>query len=281
MPELPEVETVVRDLRRQRLEGAVIRSVGLGWPRLASGMNPSAFARALSGRTLTDVSRRGKNILMRMDNGSCLHVHLRMTGKFRIEPAGLAPRSHDHLVLVLGDGRKLVFNDTRKFGRFRIVPMGLDGLAGLGPDALDDSFTVDVFCSRVAGRSRMIKPLLLDQGVLAGLGNIYVDESLWSAGIHPRRTADSLDRAELGRLYRAIRTVLRRAVANGGTTLGTGRTNFYNVAGRRGLHAGKLKVFRRAGKDCPRCGGLILRIVVGQRGTHVCPTCQPVPETGA
>jgi formamidopyrimidine-DNA glycosylase len=274
MPELPEVETVVRDLRTHRLEGAVIRSVSLGWPRLVSGVNPSDFAAALCGRSIVRISRQGKNILLWLDNGSCLHVHLRMTGKFRIEPTGPASRPHDHLMFVLGDGRKLVFNDTRKFGRFRIVPKGVNGLSDLGPDALDDAFTAELFRHRLEGRRRMIKPLLLDQTVLAGLGNIYVDESLWDAGIHPCRTADTLGKAELRRLYHAIRSVLRRAVLNGGTTLGTGSANFYTVSGRRGMHAGKLKVFRRAGKSCPRCGTRIIRIVVGQRGTHVCPSCQ-------
>lgn len=274
MPELPEVETVVRDLRRHSLEGAVIRAVIVGWPRLVSGLNPTTFSDELSGRTIASLSRRGKNILMWLDNGSCLHVHLRMTGKFRMERSGAPLRPHDHLLFVLGDGRTLAFNDTRKFGRFRIVPRGVDGLADLGPDALDDSFTLDAFRQRLVGRRRMIKPLLLDQAVLAGLGNIYVDESLWAAGIHPRRTVDTLGMGDMRRLYRAIRSVLLRAVSNGGTTLGEGRTNFYTVAGRRGRHAVKLKVFRRAGKACPRCGNRIIRIVVGQRGTHVCSVCQ-------
>lgn len=276
MPELPEVETVVRDLRIHRLEGAVIQSVVLRWPRLVSGVNPSGFAAGLCGRTVVRVSRQGKNILMWLDNGACLHVHLRMTGKFRIDPAESASLPHDHLMFILGGGRKLVFNDTRKFGRFKIVPRGVDALAGLGPDALDDRFTATVFQERLACRRRMIKPLLLDQTILAGLGNIYVDESLWDAGIHPCRTADTLGRIEIRRLYHSIRSVLRRAVSKGGTTLGTGRANFYTVSGKRGRNAGALKVFRRTGLACPRCGTRIVRIVVGQRGTHICPSCQAI-----
>ena len=274
MPELPEVETVIRDLKAHRLVGSEIRAVTVRWPRMVSNGTPASLASALIGRTLVGVSRRGKYILLTLDNGACLHVHLRMTGKFRFEQKGTSAGPHDHVTLTLGDGRRLLFNDTRKFGRFRLVPKGVDGLAHLGPDAMDKSFTVAVLRQRLSGRRRMIKPLLLDQTILAGLGNIYVDESLWAAGLHPRRHADTLGEDEIHRLFRAIRLVLRRAVSNGGTTLGRGRTNFYSVAGRRGRNAGQLKVFRREGESCFRCGTRIVRTVVGQRGTHVCPACQ-------
>lgn len=275
MPELPEVETVVRDLKRHGLEQAVIRRVEVRWPRTVSGRSPASFTAALRGRTIRSVARRGKNILMTLDNGSCLQVHLRMTGKFRFAGRGEAAGPHDHIVLVLGEGRQLLFNDTRKFGRFKLAAPGEVVLTGLGPDALDPALTVEVLQARLAGHRRMLKPLLLDQTVLAGLGNIYVDESLWDAGLHPRRRADTLKAAELRALHAAITKVLRRAVDNGGTTLGSGETNFYSVAGRRGRHADALKVFRRDGEPCPRCSRMIVRTVVGQRGTHFCPSCQP------
>ncbi|MEI7899261.1 MAG: bifunctional DNA-formamidopyrimidine glycosylase/DNA-(apurinic or apyrimidinic site) lyase [bacterium] len=274
MPELPEVETLVRDLRAHALEGAVIRSVDIRWHRSVAGLPPKAFARALAGRTVTGLERRAKYIVIALDSGARLLIHLRMTGKFRFADAGEEPGKHDHVVITFSDARRLVFNDTRKFGRLLLCAPREDPLAGLGPEPLEAAFTAAVLRARLAGKTRMIKPLLLDQTCVAGLGNIYVDESLWQARIHPERRADTLTPAETSRLHRAIRGVLRRAVANSGTTLGTGADNFYSVAGRRGRHADALKVFRRDGLPCPRCGTLLARSVVGQRGTHFCPACQ-------
>jgi formamidopyrimidine-DNA glycosylase len=274
MPELPEVETVVRDLREHGLEGAVIRDVQVRWPRTVSGCSPASLAGYLRGRTIDRLSRRGKYIILSLDDGRHLQIHLRMTGKFRFAGGNEAPGKHDHIVITLTDGRCLFFNDTRKFGRFRLVGSLEEGLEALGPEPLGRAFLEDPFRLSLAGRTRMIKPLLLDQTLVAGLGNIYVDESLWLAGIHPERCANTLTPAEIRRLYLAIRKVLRRAVANCGTTLGAGQTNFYSVAGRRGRNADALAVFRRTGLACPRCARTIVRIVVGQRGTHLCPTCQ-------
>lgn len=274
MPELPEVETVVRDLRAHRLTGAVIRAVEVRWPRTVAGHEPGRFAAALRERTITDVSRRGKHILLRLDDGAVLQIHLRMTGKLRFADAAWSAGAHDHLVMTLADGRRLIFNDTRKFGRFRLVGGAGAALEHLGPEPLEAAFTVAVLRRQLAGKRRMIKPLLLDQSVVAGLGNIYVDESLWQARIHPERRADTLTVAETRRLHQAIREVLRRAVDNSGTTLGSGEANFYSVAGRRGRNADALRVFRRTGEPCPRCGTAITRAVVGQRGTHFCRRCQ-------
>lgn len=276
MPELPEVETVVRDLRNHGLANSVIRAVEIRWPRTVAGGEAGHLARVLRGRTITGLSRRGKYIILALDNGHFLQIHLRMTGKLRFARRDEASGKHDHVVITLADGRHLVFNDTRKFGRFRYTAAAGEGLGKLGPEPLDDGFTVELFRHRLAGKTRMIKPLLLDQIVVAGLGNIYVDESLWRAGIHPGRRADTLSAAELRRLHGAIRLVLRRAVMNRGTTLGSGATNFYSVAGRRGRNADQLDVFRRDGLPCPRCARTIVRSVVGQRGTHFCPHCQPV-----
>ena len=184
---------------------------------------------------------------------------------------------HDHVSLHLTDGRELIFNDTRKFGRFRLTQPGDDPFAALGPEPLEADFTPTLFKQRLKGKTRQIKPLLLDQTTVAGLGNIYVDEALWQARIHPERRADTLTAAEIRRLHAAIRTVLQRAIDNAGTTLGSGEANFYSVAGRRGRNADALKVFRRDGMPCPRCGTVIDRIVVAQRGTHFCPRCQKCP----
>lgn len=274
MPELPEVETVVRDLRAHGLEKAIIHAIEIRWLRTVAGGSPARVASLLRGCAIASVSRRGKYIILSLDNGRFLQIHLRMTGKLRFIPQEEKPGKHDHVVITLNDGRRLVFNDTRKFGRFRLASSEAEGLEELGPEPLEDTFTVELFQRRLMGRTRMIKPLLLDQTLVAGLGNIYVDESLWRARIHPERRANALTATEIGRLHQAIRDVLRRAVENCGTTLGTGESNFYSLAGRRGRNADELSVFRRTGLPCPRCAHKIIRLVVGQRGTHLCPICQ-------
>lgn len=274
MPELPEVETVVRDLRAHGLEQSVIRAVEVRWARTVEGLSPAGFARALCGRTITRVGRRAKYIVITLDDGRALLVHLRMTGKLRFFPAGPVPGKHDHVVITLTGGKRLIFNDTRKFGRFRLTSGAGTGLGHLGPEPLEAAFTVAVLQRQLRGKARQIKPLLLDQTCVAGLGNIYVDEALWQARIHPGRAARTLTPGEIRRLHQAIRAVLRKGVEDGGTTLGTGETNFYSVAGRRGRHAEALKVFRRNGLPCPRCKTPIIRTVLAQRGTHLCPVCQ-------
>ena len=273
MPELPEVETVVRDLRAQGLVGARITAVDLHWPRIF-GENPAALLRALPGRKIAQVGRRAKYIVIDLDDGARVLVHLRMTGKLLLLDKAATPGKHDHVVLTFDDRRRLAYNDTRKFGRFTLCTPALNPLAVLGPEPLEPTFTLACLKHQLAGHKRFIKPLLLDQTVLAGLGNIYVDESLWQAGIHPERPANTLTPAELRALHRAIRQVLALAVANCGSTLGGGQSNFYSVAGRRGQHADGLKVFRLNGKPCPRCAAILVRSVVAQRGTHFCPKCQ-------
>ena len=279
MPELPEVETVVRDLRAHGLVGGIIRSVDVRWPRMVSGLTPKAFAEALTGRVVAGVARRAKYIVLTLDTGERLFIHLRMTGKLRFAAPDEVPGKHDHLIVALADNRRLVFNDTRKFGRFRLAAAGVDPHPDLGPEPMDAAFTSDVLRERLRGKTRKIKPLLLDQTTVAGLGNIYVDESLWQAQIHPERRADTLTAAEICRLHRAIRDVLQSGIENSGTTLGNGQANFYSVAGRRGSNADTLNVFRRDGLPCPRCGATIARSVVGQRGTHFCPKCQKAPPS--
>jgi formamidopyrimidine-DNA glycosylase len=274
MPELPEVETVVRGLRAAGIEGARIAKVLVRRSATVLGMSVPAFARALRGRTVVRLHRRAKYIVADLDDGGRLLIHLRMTGQLRFEPAGAAPDPHDRVILRFADGRGLHFHDTRAFGRVRLADGAADLLPDLGPEPLDPSFTAARLAGRLRPHRRRIKPLLLDQRCLAGLGNIYVDESLWAARIHPERRADTLHPAEIRRLHAAIRDVLRRAVRARGTSLGRGATNFRGVAGKAGGHAEALRVFRRAGQPCPRCGCPIERLRVAQRGTHVCPRCQ-------
>ena len=276
MPELPEVETIVRGLQKSGLVKKPILDVQVRWPKTVSKMTAAQFAQHLRGRIITRFSRRAKYIIARLDNGSCLLIHLRMTGQFHIEKKGASADTHDQVVLTFEGGRQLHFHDTRKFGRFELGTAQAAELPHLGPEPLTRTFTPAALQTCIQNCRRIIKPVLLDQGVVAGIGNIYADESLWAAGLHPRRRADSLTPAEIRRLHHAIRQVLTRAIRRGGTSLGNGATNFYSVAGRRGRNRDALKVFRRDGEPCPRCGETIQRLVVAQRGTHICPHCQPL-----
>jgi formamidopyrimidine-DNA glycosylase len=274
MPELPEVETVVRGLRDGGLPGRRIISARVYWPRSVQGLPPHAFCRRLPGLRIRALERRGKYIVMRLSDGGTLLVHLRMSGRLSLVD-GRAPRDrHEHVVLGLDDGRDLRFRDTRKFGRWLLTDTPQDQLGRLGPEPLDDSFTLKRFQERLLGRGGMLKPLLLDQAFIAGMGNIYVDEALWLARLHPQRSAASLAATEPRRLYRALRAVLRSGIAAAGTSLGTGGANFYGVSGQSGRNQERLKVFRRSDEPCPRCRAPIIRLKVAQRSTHICPRCQ-------
>ena len=246
------------------------------WLRTIAELPPDAFCRTLAGKTITDVARRAKFIVVNLDSGDRLLIHLRMTGKLRFAAPGERPGPHDHVSLHLTDGRELIFNDTRKFGRFRLTQPGDDPFAALGPEPLEADFTPTLFKQRLKGKTRQIKPLLLDQTTVAGLGNIYVDEALWQARIQNAAPTPSPPPKSVTCTRRYARSC--NAIDNAGTTLGSGEmANFYSVAGRRGRNADALKVFRRDGMPCPRCGTVIDRIVVAQRGTHFCPRCQKCP----
>lgn len=275
MPELPEVETVVQGLRNATIEGQTITDVVVNWERSVGG-NAVSFTNQVRGRTIIAIRRRAKYIVIELDNDQMLLIHLRMTGKLRRECISAKLQPHDRVVLQLSNGEQLCFNDTRKFGRMTLAPLhGTTPLDKLGPEPLENTFTPKLLQQQLAGRRRAIKPLLLDQSCIAGLGNIYVDEALWQAQIHPERSATTLTPNEIAKLHKAIRSVLLLGIKQGGTSLGDGLDNFYSVAGRRGRNADGLKVFRRDGEPCPRCSTIIARSVVAQRGTHFCPVCQP------
>jgi len=220
------------------------------------------------------VARRAQFIVMELSGGYWLLVHLRMTGQIRVEDSEAGGDAHDRLVLRLADGRLVRYHDTRTFGRWYLVKDPLTVLAHLGVEPLDPGFTPATLQRMVHSHTRMLKPLLLDQTVIAGLGNIYVDEALFAARLHPARRSSTLRPEEVSALHRSIRQVLRDGIRNRGTTLGSGETNFHSVGGRRGRNRDGLKVFRRTGAPCPNCGRPIHRIVVGQRSTHVCELCQ-------
>jgi len=274
MPELPEVETVVRDLISHGICGCRIADVAVTWPRTIGPLTPAAFIKAVKDKAITQISRRGKYIVIQLSDLSRIYIHLRMTGKLQVRPPEFEAGRHDHVVFTLSDGLQLVFNDTRKFGRITLTEKTPPAVAALGPEPLEKDFSKAWLQGALAGKSRQMKPLLLDQSFIAGLGNIYVDEALWQAGIHPQRDSRTITPEEAGRLHSAIRGVLRRGIRNSGTTLGGGESNFYSVAGHRGRNADQLKVFRRTGLPCPLCGTTIARLIVGQRSTHICPCCQ-------
>jgi formamidopyrimidine-DNA glycosylase len=285
MPELPEVETVVRGLRAS-LIGCTVTEVVIHWSGSVGAPDPELFAQRLTGRTVTCVGRRGKWIVIDLDDGQTLLIHLRMTGQLLLEPNECTEdkdreRDYTRVVFLLSDGAGrerwcLRFSDMRKFGRLILTGDPSDVLGELGPEPLADDFTVERFERMLAERRGRIKSLLLNQRFLVGLGNIYVNEALWQARIHPLRPADSLSSEEVEKLYRAIRSLLRAAIIEGGTTLENG--NFKQANGEAGEFGGRLLVYGREGERCGCCGTPIERIKVGQRGTYVCPECQPSVE---
>lgn len=277
MPELPEVETVVRDLREAGLPGRRILDARVRWRRSVAVPSAAAFTRRIRNQRIEAISRRAKFIVIQLSGGDTILVHLRMTGRLTLTPAQAPRDPHEHLILRLDNGSVLRFHDTRKFGRWYLLSDTSQKLGALGPEPFDPSFTGRRFAQRLAGRTGALKPLLLNQAFIAGLGNIYVDEALWDAKLHPLQSADRLKPTQVQALYRGIRKVLRRGIRNLGTSLGDGDSNFYSVGGRRGRAQDELRVFRKTGEPCPRCRTPIERIIVGQRSTHLCPKCQRAP----
>jgi formamidopyrimidine-DNA glycosylase len=278
MPELPEVETIANDLRRAGIVGENVIGITVYTPSILTTPSPAQFSQLICGRTITAVGRRGKYLIFSLSNGMSLIVHLRMTGRFLWGDPDKPPNPHEHVIINLSHRKQLRYHDTRKFGRWYLVYDTQEVLGKLGPEPLDDQFTFPIFKKLLAGKSRQIKPLLLDQQTIAGLGNIYVDEALWEAKIHPECPVNAISVQQLQDLYKAIRLVLKRGLKTEGTSLGMGRTNFYRLDGTSGRHQHHLNVFRQTGKLCPRCHTPIIRIVVGQRSTHLCPHCQKTTD---
>ncbi len=274
MPELPEVQTIVNDLNAADLIGPIISEASVFWPRSIAQPSPTSFCRRIKGKQFTAIGRRGKYLVFDLTDGYTLLLHLRMSGRLHLVTAETPRVKHEHVILSFDDGRQLRFHDPRKFGRLNLIKDPAKILNRLGPEPLAPGFTTRIVGMLVRNRKRMLKPLLLDQTVIAGLGNIYVDEALWEARLHPCRLAATLSKAEIRALRLAIPRVLKRGLKNLGTSLGSGETNFYSVASRRGRNKDQLNVFRRTDLPCPRCQTGIERIIVGQRSTHICPKCQ-------
>jgi formamidopyrimidine-DNA glycosylase len=274
MPELPEVQTVVDHLNQMNIAGRLITTARVYWPATVVDMRADRFCETITGCTIQSISRRGKYIVFHLSHGLTMLIHLRMTGRLSWTQPGLSRSKHEHVILEVGNENELRFHDTRKFGRIILTGAPETILGKLGPEPLDRRLSQVRFEKMLQSRKRQIKPLLLDQTFLAGLGNIYVDEALWEAGIHPQRLGASLSKKEVGALHRAIRSVLQKGLENLGTSLGSGQGNFQSVGNRPGRNADALNVFRRTGAPCPRCGTMIMRIVVAQRSSHICPGCQ-------
>jgi formamidopyrimidine-DNA glycosylase len=306
MPELPEVETVARDLQR-RVAGATIADVHVSWERTVLHPLPvGRFVAELRGATIQRAGRRAKAVLLHLADGRVITIALRMTGALLVAPGGSPPDPYVRVTFQLADGRELRYRDVRKFGRIGLWEGGgLRGNAGRagrgvrtlarasrrqvaeprtryrvgdvfarhGPEPLAAGFSAARLADRLRGRSARLKSLLLDQSFIAGVGNIYADEALWRARLHPLRRADTLTPTEVRRLHRAIRTVLRQGIVNRGASF----SDYVDADGEPGENAERLMVYRRTGAPCLRCGRPVARIVVGQRSTHFCPHCQPVP----
>ena len=292
MPELPEVETVARDLQRW-VAGAQIVDAEVRWDRtIRHPLPPERFVEELRGAVISWVGRRAKSVLLQLADGRVMTVALRMTGALVVAAPGTPDDRYARVVFRLADGRELRYRDVRKFGRIglfeggslrvrRARPRGRireatapyrvgDVFARHGPEPLSPSFTARRLDEQLAGRSARLKSLLLDQSFIAGVGNIYADEALWLARLHPLRAADTLSRDEVARLHRSIRKVLRQGITNRGASF----SDYIGADGEPGENAERLAVYRRTGAPCLRCGRPIERLVVGQRSTHFCVHCQ-------
>ncbi len=286
MPELPEVETVRRGLHTLII-GKSVSETDFDWPKSFPN-EPNEVSQFLVGASVTDVRRRAKVLLIDLSSQYTLVIHLKMTGQLvyvgqerfgaghpNESLIGNLPDKSTRVTLAFSDDSKLFFNDQRKFGWMRLMPTisvpEIDFMKRVGPEPLEDSFTATEFIPRVRRRKNSsIKAVILDQTVLAGVGNIYADESLWGAKIHPNRRVGELSDDQLAILLTEIKTVMLLSIEKGGST----DRNYVNAEGKRGSYIDFARVFRREGQACSRCGSIIKKIRVAGRGTHVCPICQ-------
>ncbi len=275
MPELPEVETVVRGLR-QPLIGRTVTGFWFDWPRTIGGPDPDQFAARVQGQTFKRIERRAKYIVCHLDD-ELLIVHLKMTGRLYVTPAESVQNDDRwmHFKLSLDNGHELRFSDARKFGKVYLsqdFASVTPGAAKLGPEPLEDSFKAADFHARLVGRKTVLKALLLDQSFVAGVGNIYADEALFRAKLHPLRKADSLNVKESARLYKMVREVLQAGIDYEGASISWYR----KPDGTEGESQKHFYAYGRDGQPCLVCGTTLVKTRVAQRGTHYCPSCQPL-----
>ena len=282
MPELPEVESVRRRLAPV-LEGRQLERVEIADARLTRPFDPNLVARELEGERVVAVDRRGKYLIVRFESGRALLIHLRMTGSLRYQPRAAGPLPDDpyrRAVVRLDDGSDVAYRDVRRFGTWLLLePEELEPYlaARVGPEPLDPGFGAEELAARLARRTAPVKAAILDQRTVAGVGNIYADEALWRARIHPLREAGGLDAAEIQELVKAIRGVLELGIERQGSTL----RDYALPDGEAGGMQDEFRVYGRLGEPCERCGTPIERIVVGGRGTWYCPGCQTAPRDRA
>jgi formamidopyrimidine-DNA glycosylase len=271
MPELPEVETIKNELTAHII-GRKITGITLNWEGIVKKPSLAEFCSRLTGQRITGLSRRGKYLVFSLDSGQALIIHLKMTGSLLLNHDSDKPDKFIRAVLHLDNGCQIRFRDPRKFGVMWLVEDASSVVKKLGPEPLEGDFTARVLAERLAKRKAPIKPVLLDQNFVAGIGNMYADEALYDAGIHPLRPAPSLSQEEITRLHRAIRQILRAAIGNKGASV----ENYFRPGGELGTAHFEFRVAHGlGGKFCPRCGTPIERIVVRNRGTYFCPKCQP------
>jgi formamidopyrimidine-DNA glycosylase len=278
MPELPEVETIKEDLR-ELVVGSRIESADVLDPALVEQPSSEEFARRLEGVRITGARRRAKHLIVELDSGDSLIFQLKIGGQLLLVPPVEEPRTSSMLVLHLDGDRRLFLRDQTGFTRARLLNAGeLEArLSSLGPEPLNEGFGVEYLRETLGSRRAQIKPLVLDQKVVAGIGNIYADEILFDARLHPRRKANTLSDEEWGALYEAIRENLAAGVEHRGTTVRL----YKDVLNRPGEHQNYLRVFEKHGKPCPEgCGGEVVRESVGGRPTHYCPECQRLSGGG-
>ena len=274
MPELPEVETIRRQMQKE-IVGAKILGVDV---RFSGRLNvkPAEFSRGVTGARIVGVGRRAKLLLIGLSNGRTMVVHLKMTGRFLLSKGKGTPNKHTHLVFRLSGGRTLMFEDVRKFGYVKLLRTDdleekVFARERYGPEPLEPSFTPEVFAACVRQRpNKKIKPLLMEQACIAGIGNIYADESLWRARVRPQRRAGSLTAAELRALHAGVLESLRGSLA----VRGTSADMYVDLFGERGNNVARLNVYGREGEPCRRCRGPIKKVFFAGRGTHFCPKCQ-------
>ena len=270
MPELPEVETIRRVLTTgtsvdKALPGATISGCWVLWAKTIAYPDAKSFASMVTGQTFGCIDRRGKYLIFHLTENKLL-VHLRMSGDLFTDHVNEPLDKHCRVYFEFNQNNRLVFSDTRKFGRMWLVEDESDVLVNLGPEPLDEGFTSNVFGQRLKQYRRQLKPLLLDQKFIAGMGNIYTDEALFRAKLHPMRISNTLSDGEINNLWQSIRDVLQEGIERCGSSI--------DWVYRGGDFQNYFKVYQQDGQPCPDCGTEILKLSVAQRGTHICPECQ-------
>jgi formamidopyrimidine-DNA glycosylase len=273
MPELPEVETIRQNLRigfqdQPPLLGRLIQSAEVRWARSIAFPTPDEFRARISGQTILEIGRRGKYLIFHLSDNKLL-IHLRMSGDLIVRNTEHPELQHDRIILYLENQLRLAFNDTRKFGRFWLVNDVGQVINDLGPEPFDPELTDRAFYERLQVTHRQLKPLLMDQSFLAGMGNIYTDEALNLARLHPLTLSNQVTSAQSSSLLDSIRKVLEAGIQTHGASI--------DWVYRGGDFQNYFRVYQRTGSPCPECGEQVEKITVGQRGTHYCPNCQKLP----